>query len=128
MISKKVGIVEEIADSSEVLDDIRVNINGQIQRAYNYPKLTGKVNIGDEVIGQLKDNRQLGWQFVSAEEAERNVENGNYYAHTLNNTVVAPPRMLISIMENNYQPDGSVVVPEVLRPYMGGLEVIHVSK
>ena len=52
-------------------------------------------------------------------------ENGNYFAHTLNNTVVAPPRMLISIMENNYQPDGSVVVPEVLRPYMGGIEVIN---
>ena len=52
-------------------------------------------------------------------------ENGNYFAHTLNNTVVAPPRMLIAIMENNYQPDGSVVVPEVLRPYMGGLERIE---
>ena len=55
-------------------------------------------------------------------------ENGNYYAHTLNNTVVAPPRMLISIMENNYQPDGSVIIPEVLRPYMGGLEKIQVKK
>ena len=51
-------------------------------------------------------------------------ENGNYFAHTLNNTVVAPPRMLISIMENNYMPDGSVIIPEVLRPYMGGLEKI----
>ena len=50
MISKKIGIVVEIADSSEVLDDIRVNVNGQIQRAYNYTKLTGKINIGDEVI------------------------------------------------------------------------------
>ena len=54
-------------------------------------------------------------------------ENGNYYAHTLNNTVVAPPRMLISIIENNYQPDGSVTVPEVLRPYMGGIEKIKVA-
>ena len=52
-------------------------------------------------------------------------EKETYFAHTLNNTVVAPPRMLIAIMENNYQPDGSVVVPEVLRPYMGGLEVIN---
>ena len=52
-------------------------------------------------------------------------ENGNYFAHTLNNTVVAPPRMLISIMENNYQPDGSVIIPEVLRPYMGGKERIE---
>ena len=55
-------------------------------------------------------------------------ENGNYFAHTLNNTVVAPPRMLIAIMENNYQPDGSVIVPEVLRPYMGGLEKIVPKK
>ena len=54
-------------------------------------------------------------------------ENGNYFAHTLNNTVVAPPRMLISIIENNYQPDGSVIVPEVLRPYMGGLEKITIK-
>ena len=51
-------------------------------------------------------------------------ENGNYFAHTLNNTVVAPPRMLISIMENNYQPDGSVIIPEILRPYMGGISKI----
>lgn len=55
-------------------------------------------------------------------------ENRTYFAHTLNNTVVAPPRMLISIMENNYQPDGSVIVPEVLRPYMGGLEKIQIKK
>ena len=55
-------------------------------------------------------------------------EKGNYFAHTLNNTVVAPPRMLISIVENNYQPDGSVIVPEVLRPYMGGLEKITPKK
>ena len=55
-------------------------------------------------------------------------ESGTYFAHTLNNTVVAPPRMLISIMENNYQPDGSVIVPEVLRPYMGGLEKIQIKK
>ncbi len=52
-------------------------------------------------------------------------ENGTYLAHTLNNTCVAPPRMLISLIENHYQPDGSVVVPEALRPYMGGTEVIR---
>ena len=49
-------------------------------------------------------------------------EKGNYYAHTLNNTVVAPPRMLIAFLENNYNEDGSVTIPEVLRPYMGGTE------
>ena len=54
-------------------------------------------------------------------------EKGNYYAHTLNNTVVAPPRMLIAILENNYQEDGSVIIPEVLRPYMGGTERILVK-
>ncbi len=52
-------------------------------------------------------------------------ENGNYFAHTLNNTVVAPPRMLIALLENHLQEDGSIKVPEVLRPYMGGLEYIE---
>lgn len=51
-------------------------------------------------------------------------ENGSYFAHTLNNTVVAPPRMLIAFLENNLQQDGSVRIPEVLRPYMGGNEKI----
>ena len=51
-------------------------------------------------------------------------ENGSYFAHTLNNTVVAPPRMLIAFLENNLQADGSVRIPEVLRPYMGGKEVL----
>lgn len=47
-------------------------------------------------------------------------KDGNYFAHTLNNTVVAPPRMLIAFLENNLQADGSIKIPEVLRPYMGG--------
>ncbi|MBR2191209.1 MAG: serine--tRNA ligase [Eubacterium sp.] len=51
-------------------------------------------------------------------------EDGNYFAHTLNNTVVAPPRMLICFLENNLQEDGSVAIPEALRPYMGGMEKI----
>lgn len=50
MISKRIGIVESIKDKSENLEDIRVNINGEIQKAYNYPKMTGSVNIGDEVV------------------------------------------------------------------------------
>ena len=56
-----------------------------------------------------------------------NGENGKYYAHTLNNTVVAPPRMLISILENHLNEDGSINIPEVLRPYMGGKEKIEVK-
>ena len=55
-------------------------------------------------------------------------ENGNYFAHTLNNTVVAPPRMLIAFLENNLQEDGSVRIPEVLRPYMGGMEAMIPKK
>lgn len=52
-------------------------------------------------------------------------ENGKYLAHTLNNTVVAPPRMLIAFLENNLQADGSISIPEPLRPYMGGKEKIE---
>ena len=52
-------------------------------------------------------------------------ENGKYLAHTLNNTVVAPPRMLIAFLENNLQADGSVRIPEVLRPYVGGKSEIR---
>ncbi|MCU6748357.1 serine--tRNA ligase [Faecalicatena acetigenes] len=55
-------------------------------------------------------------------------ENGKYFAHTLNNTVVAPPRMLIAFLENNLQADGSVRIPEALRPYMGGCEKIVPKK
>ena len=57
-----------------------------------------------------------------------NGENGKYLAHTLNNTVVAPPRMLIAFLENNLQADGSVRIPEALRPYMGVKEVIVPKK
>ena len=57
-----------------------------------------------------------------------NGENGKYLAHTLNNTVVAPPRMLIAFLENNLQAVGSVRIPEALRPYMGGKEVIVPKK
>ncbi len=55
-------------------------------------------------------------------------EKGNYFAHTLNNTVVAPPRMLIALLENHYNPDGSVDIPEVLWPYMGGTKKLIPNK
>ena len=55
-------------------------------------------------------------------------ENGNYLAHTLNNTVVAPPRMLIAFLENNLNADGSVNIPEALRMYMGGNDKIYPKK
>ena len=62
--------------------------------------------------------RRLGIRYKTKE--------GRAFAHTLNNTVVAPPRMLIAFIENHLQADGSVVIPEVLRPYMGGKEKIEV--
>ncbi len=55
-------------------------------------------------------------------------KDGNYFAHTLNNTVVAPPRMLIAFLENNLQEDGSVAIPVPLRPYMGGQEKLVPNK
>ena len=55
-------------------------------------------------------------------------ENGTYLAHTLNNTVVAPPRMLIAFLENNLQADGSVLIPKALQPYMGGMEKLVPKK
>ena len=55
-------------------------------------------------------------------------ENGTYYVHTLNNTVLASPRGLIALIENNYNEDGSINIPKVLRPYMGGKEKIEIEK
>lgn len=57
-----------------------------------------------------------------------NGDGGKYLAHTLNNTVVAPPRMLIAFLENNLNADGSVNIPEALRPYMGGMTKIEVKR
>ena len=58
----------------------------------------------------------------------RDKEKGNYFPHTLNNTVVAPPRMLIAFLENNYQEDGTVLIPKALQPYMGGTEKLVPKK
>ena len=55
-------------------------------------------------------------------------EKGNYFAHTLNNTVVAPPRMLIAFLENNLNEDGSINIPKALQPYMGGMKKISPKK
>ena len=58
----------------------------------------------------------------------RNKEKGNYFAHTLNNTVVAPPRMLIAFLENNLNADGTISIPKPLQPYMGGKELLVPNK
>ena len=57
-----------------------------------------------------------------------NGKDGKYFAHTLNNTVVAPPRMLIAFLENHLQEDGTVTIPEALRSYMGGKEKLVPKK
>ena len=72
-------------------------------------------NLGDAQARRLKIR-------VNGEDGKK------YFAHTLNNTVVAPPRMLIAFLENNLCADGSVKIPEVLRPYMGGIEKITPNK
>lgn len=66
--------------------------------------------------------RRLGIRYKNSQTGK------NEFAHTLNNTVVAPPRMLIAFLENHLQPDGSVYIPPVLRPYMGGKDKISVKK
>ena len=78
---------------------------------------------------QQKDFEVGSWSNLGDAQARRlgirtKGENGTYYVHTLNNTVLASPRGLIAFLENNYNEDGSISIPEVLRPYMGGKEVI----
>ena len=60
----------------------------------------------------------------NVKNAKEIIEKGTYYLHTLNNTVVATPRGLIAVIENNYNEDGSIRIPEALQPYMGGTKVI----
>ena len=83
-----------------------VDVEAWSPRQQKYFEVGSCSNLGDAQARRLKI-RVVG-------------ENGKYFAHTLNNTVVAPPRMLIAFLENNLQADGSVKIPEALRPYMGG--------
>ena len=83
-----------------------VDVEAWSPRQKKYFEVGSCSNLGDAQARRLKI-RVVG-------------EKGKYFAHTLNNTVVAPPRMLIAFLENNLQADGSVRIPEALRPYMGG--------
>ena len=83
-----------------------VDVEAWSPRQQKYFEVGSCSNLGDAQARRLK--------------IRVNGENGKYFAHTLNNTVVAPPRMLIAFLENNVQADGSVRIPGVLRPYMGG--------
>lgn len=88
-----------------------VDVEAWSPRQQKYFEVGSCSNLGDAQARRLKI-RVVG-------------EDGKYFAHTLNNTVVAPPRMLIAFLENNLQADGSVRIPEVLRPYMGGKSEIR---
>ena len=81
-------------------------------RQKKYFEVCSCSNMGDAQARRLKIR-------VKGEDCQ------NYLPHTLNNTVVAPPRMLIAFLENNLQADGSVRIPEALRPYMGGKDAIR---
>lgn len=87
-----------------------VDVEAWSPRQKKYFEVCSCSNMGDAQA------RRLGIRIKNAE--------GNYYPHTLNNTVVAPPRMLIAYLENNLQADGKVRIPEALRMYMGGKEII----
>ena len=88
-----------------------VDVEAWSPRQQKYFEVGSCSNLGDAQA------RRLGIRI-------RNKAKGNYFAHTLNNTVVAPPRMLIAFLENNLTADGTVKVPEALRPYMGGKAVL----
>ena len=105
--------VRQLDCCSGDLADLKVkscDIEAWSPRQKKYFEVCSCSNLGDAQA------RRLGIRVKS--------EKGNYFLHTLNNTVVATPRGLIAVLENNYNEDGSVTVPEVLRPYMGGTEVI----
>ncbi|WP_455714967.1 serine--tRNA ligase [Anaerosporobacter sp.] len=87
-----------------------IDVEAWSPRQQKYFEVGSCSNLGDAQARRLKI-RVVG-------------ERGKYFAHTLNNTVVAPPRMLIAFLENNLNPDGSVNIPKALQPYMGGKTVI----
>ena len=100
------------------LADLKVkscDVEAWSPRQKKYFEVGSCSNLGDAQA------RRLGIR-VKAEGGDK------YFAHTLNNTVVAPPRMLIAFLENHLQADGSVTIPEALRPYMGGKEVLIPNK
>lgn len=89
-----------------------IDVEAWSPRQKKYFEVGSCSNLGDAQARRLK---------IRVNGADGN----KYFAHTLNNTVVAPPRMLIAFLENNLQADGSVRIPEALRPYMGGMEKIE---
>ena len=109
--------VRQLECCSGDLADLKVkscDIEAWSPRQQKYFEVCSCSNLGDAQARRLK-MRVKG-------------ENGTYLPHTLNNTVVAPPRMLIAFLENNLQADGSVKIPAALRPYLGGMEIMLPKK
>ena len=107
--------VRQLECCSGDLADLKVkscDIEAWSPRQKKYFEVCSCSNMGDAQARRLKIR-------VKGEDGQ------NYLPHTLNNTVVAPPRMLIAFLENNLQADGSVRIPEALRPYMGGKDAIR---
>ncbi|MDE6596825.1 MAG: serine--tRNA ligase [Oscillospiraceae bacterium] len=107
--------VRTIECCSGDLADLKVksyDVEAWSPRQKKYFEVGSCSNLGDAQARRLKIR-------INGEDGKK------YFAHTLNNTVVAPPRMLIAFLENNLCEDGSVKIPEVLRPYMGGIEKIQ---
>jgi len=110
--------VRQLECCSGDLADLKVkscDIEAWSPRQQKYFEVCSCTNMGDAQARRLKMR-------VKGEDGK------NYLPHTLNNTVVAPPRMLIAFLENNLQADGSVKIPAVLRPYMGGKELLVPKK
>ena len=110
--------VRQLECCSGDLADLKVkscDIEAWSPRQQKYFEVCSCSNLGDAQARRLKIR-------VRGEDGK------NYLAHTLNNTCVAPPRMLIAFLENNLQADGTVKIPEVLRPYMGGKELLVPKK
>ena len=87
----------------------------------NYCK---KISETSARIGEVR----FSYTYLFEPRKDDDGENGKYFAHTLNNTVVAPPRMLIAFLENNLNEDGSIRIPQALRMYMGGADIITPKK
>ncbi len=122
--------VRQLECCSGDLADLKVkscDIEAWSPRQQKYFEVCSCSNLGDAQA------RRLGIRYseavtVTNRKGQKTTKNVNNLVHTLNNTVVAPPRMLIALLENNLQADGSVRIPEVLRPYMGGKALLVPKK
>ena len=121
----KAGMTEdEVIEKLQGYDAVILGIEpmtARVMEACPQLKIVSRYGVGMDNVDQ-EAARRLGIRVRPKDSKEL------YFAHTLNNTVVAPPRMLIAFLENNLQADGSVLIPKVLQPYMGGKTVLTPKK